>query len=62
MNRQEKQVLIDDLHQQFGRSSHAIVVDFTGLSVPAVTEFRRKMRQSGSNYRVVKNTLALRAL
>jgi large subunit ribosomal protein L10 len=62
MNRQEKQVLIDDLRQEFSQSAHAIVVDFTGLSVPAVTEFRRKVRQSGSNYRVVKNTLALRAL
>ena len=62
MNRQEKQVLIDDLHEQFGRSSHAIVVDFRGLSVPAATEFRRKVKQAGSSYRVVKNTLALRAL
>jgi large subunit ribosomal protein L10 len=62
MNRQEKQVLIDDLKQQFEGSAHAIVVDFKGLSVPAVTEFRRKVRQSGSKYRVVKNTLALRAL
>jgi large subunit ribosomal protein L10 len=29
--------------------------------VPAATEFRRKMRASGSRYRVVKNSLALRA-
>ena len=27
-----------------------------------MTEFRRKVRQSGSRYRVVKNTLALRAV
>src|SRR5688500_274630 len=62
MNRTEKQELIDDLHQEFGKSPHAILVDFRGLSVPAVTEFRRKVRQSGSRYRVVKNSLALRAL
>jgi large subunit ribosomal protein L10 len=62
MNRQEKQTLIDDLHQEFGRSPAAILVDFRGLSVPAVTEFRRKVRQSGSRYRVVKNSLALRAI
>ena len=62
MNRTEKQELIDDLHQEFGRSPHAILVDFRGLSVPAVTEFRRKVRQAGSRYRVVKNSLALRAL
>ncbi len=62
MNRTEKEALVEDLHQEFGRSPHAILVDFRGLSVPAVTEFRRKVRQSGSRYRVVKNTLALRAL
>ena len=62
MNRTEKQTLIDGLHEEFGNSPHAILVDFRGLSVPAVTEFRRKIRQSGSRYRVVKNSLALRAL
>ena len=62
MNRTEKKTEIDDLHAEFGRSPHAIVVDFRGLSVPAVTEFRRKVRQAGSRYRVVKNSLAHRAL
>src|SRR5437879_13481501 len=62
MQKAEKKVLIDELHQEFGRSPHAILVDFRGLSVPAVTELRRKVRQAGSRYRVVKNSLALRAL
>lgn len=62
MNRSQKQAQIDSLHAEFGRTPHAIVVDFRGLTVPAVTEFRRKVRQSGSRYRVVKNSLATRAL
>jgi len=62
MNRTEKQELINELHEEFGKSPHAILVGFRGLSVPAVTEFRRKVRQSGSRYRVVKNSLALRAV
>jgi large subunit ribosomal protein L10 len=62
MNRTEKQELIDDLHKEFGQSPHAILVDYRGLTVPAVTEFRRKVRQAGSRYRVVKNSLALRAV
>ena len=62
MQKAEKAQLIDELHREFGRSRHAILVDFRGLSVPAVTEFRRKVRQAGSRYRVVKNSLALRAL
>lgn len=61
MNRTEKQQLIDTLHEEFGKSPHAILVDYKGLTVPAVTAFRRKLRASGSRYRVVKNSLALRA-
>ena len=36
-------------------------MDFRGLDVPSVTEFRRKVKAAGSRYRVVKNSLALRA-
>jgi large subunit ribosomal protein L10 len=61
MQRTQKQQLIDTLHADFERSPHAVLIDFRGLTVPAVTEFRRKVKQSGSRYRVVKNTLALRA-
>ncbi len=62
MNRTEKQQLIEGLNAEFGKSPHAVLIDFRGLSVPAVTEFRRKVRAAGSRYRVVKNTLALRAV
>jgi large subunit ribosomal protein L10 len=62
MNRTEKQTMIDGLNKEFAGSPHAILVDFRGLSVPAVTEFRRKVRATGGRYRVVKNTLALRAV
>jgi large subunit ribosomal protein L10 len=61
MNRTEKQQLIDELHKELQASPHALLVDFRGLSVPAVTEFRRKVKAAGSRYRVVKNSLALRA-
>jgi large subunit ribosomal protein L10 len=61
MNRTEKQELIDELHRELQSSPHAVLVDFRGLSVPAATEFRKRMRASGSRYRVVKNSLALRA-
>jgi large subunit ribosomal protein L10 len=61
MNRTEKQSLIDNLHEEFARSPHAVLLDFRGLSVPAVTEFRRRVRKAGSTYKVVKNTLARRA-
>jgi large subunit ribosomal protein L10 len=61
MNRSEKQQLIDELHKELEKAPNAVLLDFKGLSVPAATEFRKKMRASGSRYRVVKNSLALRA-
>jgi large subunit ribosomal protein L10 len=61
MNRSEKQQLIDELHRELEASPHAVLVDFRGLSVPAATEFRKRVRAAGSRYRVVKNSLALRA-
>jgi large subunit ribosomal protein L10 len=61
MNRTEKQQLVEELHKELESSPHAVLVEFKGLSVPAATEFRKRMRASGSRYRVVKNSLALRA-
>jgi large subunit ribosomal protein L10 len=61
MNRIEKEQLVAELHQELEAAPHVVLVDFRGLSVPAATEFRRKVRAAGSRYRVVKNRLALRA-
>ena len=36
-------------------------MDYRGLNVPAVTELRRQLRAANARYRVVKNTLAVRA-
>jgi large subunit ribosomal protein L10 len=61
MNRTEKQELINELQNELKTTPHVVLVDFRGLSVPDATEFRRKVKASGSSYRVVKNRLALRA-
>ena len=61
MNRNQKQELIEDLHAAFEKAAHAVILDYRGLSVQAATAFRRKVRESGGRYRVVKNSLALRA-
>jgi large subunit ribosomal protein L10 len=61
MNRTEKEQLVAELNRELGAAPHFVLVDFTGLSVPAATEFRRKVKAAGSRYRVVKNRLARRA-
>jgi large subunit ribosomal protein L10 len=40
----------------------AILFDYKGLNVPQVTELRRQVRAAKGQYKVVKNTLARRAL
>jgi len=62
LKRQEKETFVEALRGDFAKSQHAILVDFRGITVPAVTEFRRKIRLSGGRYKVIKNTLAVRAL
>jgi large subunit ribosomal protein L10 len=61
MNKTEKQQVVEELSQAFRDNTGILLMDFTGLNVADVTELRRKIRESGSQYRVVKNTLALRA-
>jgi len=53
---------LQQLEQSFKGTDSAIVVDFKGLKVPEVTELRRQVRGAKGRYKVVKNTLARRAL
>ncbi|HEY5611831.1 MAG TPA: 50S ribosomal protein L10 [Thermoanaerobaculia bacterium] len=62
MNRNEKSQAVAELEGEIGRATNAFLIDFKGVSVPQVTELRRQIRETKSNYLVVKNTLALIAL
>jgi len=53
---------ITEMAQTVGKASHAFLIDYKGISVPAVTELRRQIRAANAEYVVVKNTLALRAV
>ena len=58
----DKAVELADLEAAFKGSDSAILVDYKGLNVPQVTELRRQLRTAKASYKVVKNTLARRAL
>jgi large subunit ribosomal protein L10 len=62
VTRAVKEEELQDLEQAFKGTDSAIVVDFKGLKVPEVTELRRQIRGARGSYKVVKNTLARRAL
>jgi large subunit ribosomal protein L10 len=53
---------LQDLERAFKGTESAILVDYKGLKVPEVTELRRQVRRAKADYKVVKNTLARRAM
>jgi large subunit ribosomal protein L10 len=62
VTRASKETELQELEGAFQGTESAILVDFRGLKVPEVTELRRQVRGARGEYRVVKNTLAKRAL
>jgi len=62
VTRAEKETELQDLEAAFKGTESAILVDYRGLKVPEVTELRRQVRGAKAKYKVVKNTLAKRAL
>jgi large subunit ribosomal protein L10 len=62
VTREDKVTELEQLQSAFGGADSAILVDYKGLKVPEATELRRQVRSAKAHYRVVKNTLAKRAL
>jgi len=62
VTRADKQAELDQLEAAFKGADSAILVDYKGMNVPQVTELRRQLRSAKASYKVVKNTIARRAL
>ena len=62
VTRADKVVELEQLEKAFKGSDSAILVDYKGMNVPQVTELRRQLRSAKASYKVVKNTIAKRAL
>jgi len=58
MSREKKAKIIDSLEQVFSRCRVGILTDYRGLSAAEMTNLRRRLRELGIEYKVVKNTLA----
>ena len=57
----EKKEIVADLHEKFSRSKIVIVTDYKGLDVTTINDLRRKLRELEVEYKVVKNSLIIRA-
>ncbi len=62
VSRADKELELQRLEEAFKGSDSAILIDYRGINVPQVTELRRQLRAVKATYKVVKNTLARRAL
>lgn len=61
MLKSEKEEMIKELHEKFSRTKSAVIAEFSKVDVETVTKLRKKFREGGVEYRVIKNTLARRA-
>ena len=62
MDRTEKREFVASLGQVFAETSMVVVTRNDGMTVAQVSDLRRRMRASGSTYKVAKNRLAVLAL
>lgn len=58
MSREKKAQIIDSLQEVFYQCNIGILTDYRGLSASEMNVLRRRLRESGIGYKVVKNTLA----
>ncbi len=62
LNLEEKQAVVAEIGVQVAQAQAIVVAEYRGLGVAAMTDLRRKARGSGVYLRVLKNTLARRAV
>lgn len=62
MDRSQKQELVTEMREKLVGSKVVVVVQQHGLTVDEVTGLRRQMREAGAEFKVLKNTLAQRAV
>jgi large subunit ribosomal protein L10 len=59
---EDKKALVEEVSAVAGDSVTAVAAEYRGLSVAEMTELRKEARNAGVYMRVVKNTLARRAV
>jgi large subunit ribosomal protein L10 len=61
ITKEHKQEVLDTYEDWFKRSQAVILVEYTGARMKDMDAIRAKVRESGAEFHVVKNTLAHRA-
>ena len=58
----QKNAQIGEIKGRFDKMTSAVLLDYKGMTVEAVTKLRAEFRKAGVEYKVVKNTLVKHAL
>lgn len=61
MAKPEKEAVVREIQERFEKSKTVILADYRGLNVGEVTELRKQMREAGVEYKVLKNSMTVRA-
>ncbi len=62
LNREEKATVVAEVSARVAQAQSIVVAEYRGLEVGAITALRKQARESGVYLRVLKNTLARRAV
>lgn len=60
-NKQVKEVKVNEIAEKLGKAKSVVLVTYQGITVEQDTALRKKLRESGIDYKVYKNTLVSRA-
>ncbi|MFK7989262.1 MAG: 50S ribosomal protein L10 [Sandaracinaceae bacterium] len=60
--REEKAAVVESVKGSFEKAVAVVLVDYSGIDVPAITDLRSRFRAAGVEYKVVKNRLIKQAL
>lgn len=62
LNLEQKQAVVSEISAEVAKAQAIVLAEYRGLEVGHMTDLRRKARQSGVFLRVLKNSLARRAV
>lgn len=62
MKKSEKSILIEDLQEKIKKSGATFVAEYQGIEAVQMNELRKSLRDASIDFKVVRNTLARRAV
>jgi len=62
LDRTDKEKYVKDLQEKLDRSGATFIAEYSGIKAVEMTEFRQTLRDASTDFKVVRNTLAKRAI